>query len=117
MLLPVALLFFAIVSAAVVAYGTNPDLARFGETGVQAIMLCRRMQWPMVTLSVVLCVIVIALVIAGKRRAWWLIDLAPVLALFLHRFGGIERRHTETRNGFGKIGDDDGLPPATEVQP
>jgi hypothetical protein len=97
-LLPVALLFFAIVSAAVVAYGNNPDLARFGETGVQAIMVCRRMQWPMVTLSVVLCVIVIALVIAGKRRAWWLIGLAPVLALFLHRFGGTTNNYLVLEN-------------------
>jgi len=25
-------------------------------------------------------------VVAGKRRAWWLIGLAPILALFVHRF-------------------------------
>ena len=27
-----------------------------------------------------------ALAISGRRRAWWLIGLAPVLALFAHRF-------------------------------
>jgi hypothetical protein len=36
--------------------------------------------------TLLLCVAMIGLVAAGKRRAWWLIGLAPVLALFVHRF-------------------------------
>src|SRR5689334_11792725 len=67
------------------AYGTHPDWAQF-EYGLPVIMLARRLQWPLVALSLILCIALIALVIAGKRRAWWLIGLAPVLALFMHRF-------------------------------
>jgi len=32
------------------------------------------------------CIALIGLVITARRRAWWLIGLAPVLALFAHRF-------------------------------
>jgi len=32
------------------------------------------------------CVSVLGMVISGKKSAWWLIGLAPVLALFYHRF-------------------------------
>jgi hypothetical protein len=67
------------------AYGTHADLAQF-EHGLAVIMLARRLQWPLVAASLILCIALIALVISGKRRAWWLIGLAPVLALFVHRF-------------------------------
>ena len=67
------------------AYGTHSDWAQF-EHGLTLITLTRRLQWPLVALSLVLCIALIALVIAGKRRAWWLIGLAPVMALFVHRF-------------------------------
>ncbi len=67
------------------AYGTHADWAQF-EHGLAMIMLVRRLQWPLVALSLILCIALIALVIAGKRRAWWLIGLAPVLALFALRF-------------------------------
>lgn len=43
--------------------------------------------WPLISISLILCIALIGMVIAGKRRAWWLIGLAPVLALFVHRFG------------------------------
>jgi hypothetical protein len=67
------------------AYGTHADLAQYSH-GLAAIMLARRLQWPLVAVSLVLCIALIALVIAGKRRAWWLIGLAPVLVLFVQRF-------------------------------
>lgn len=67
------------------AYGTHADLAQF-EHGLTLIMLARRLQWPLVALSLILCIALIALVIAGKRRAWWLIGLLPILALFMNRF-------------------------------
>ncbi len=40
----------------------------------------------MIALDVILCVGLIGLVIAGKRRAWWLIGLAPIVVLLGHRF-------------------------------
>ena len=49
-------------------------------------MLTRRLQWPLVTLSLLACLALLAVVISGKRRAWWLLALAPVMALFMHRF-------------------------------
>ncbi len=68
-----------------VGYGTYPAWARYPH-GIEVILWSRRLQWPLVTLSLILCVVMIALVIAGRRRAWWLIGLGPVLALFLHHF-------------------------------
>jgi hypothetical protein len=83
--LPLVLIVFATASAAVVAYGTHPDLAQYTR-GLAVIMVSRRLMWPMIAISLLLCVALLGLVISGKRRAWWLIGLAPVLALFVHRF-------------------------------
>ena len=85
MVLPFALIILAISSAAVVAFGTNPDLGRFHH-GVDFIMHVRRLQGPLVLASVLPCIVLVVLVILNKRRAWWLIGLAPVLALFAYRF-------------------------------
>jgi hypothetical protein len=84
-MLPLVLILLAIGSAGLMSYGTHPDWAQYAH-GLSLIMLTRRLQWPLVALSLILCIALIALVIAGKRRAWWLIGLAPVLALFMHRF-------------------------------
>jgi hypothetical protein len=86
MLVPVVILFVAIASAAGMAYGVDPRLVQF-PGGLHLIMLARRLEWPLITVSLVMCLSVLSLVVSGKRRAWWLIGLAPVLALFLHRFG------------------------------
>lgn len=84
-MLPLVLILLAIGSAGAMAYGTHADLAQY-DFGVSVIMLSRRLQWPLVALALILCITLIALVISGKRRAWWLLGLAPVLALFAHRF-------------------------------
>jgi hypothetical protein len=39
-----------------------------------------------VSLSLIACIGLLGLVVSGRRRAWWLVGLAPVLALFAHRF-------------------------------
>lgn len=85
MFAPVTLVILALLAAAVVAYGAHPNWAQH-EWGLELIYLSRRLQWPMVTLCLGLCGGLIALVIAGRQRAWWLIALAPVLAMFVHRF-------------------------------
>ncbi len=85
MILPVAILFLATLSAAIVAYGAHPALAQYPH-GIEFILLARRLQWPLVALSIVLCVALIGLVVAGRRRSWFLIGLGPVLALFAHHF-------------------------------
>lgn len=85
MVIPLLLIFFATLAAAVVAYGTHPNWGQF-ENGLQFIIWSRRLQWPLVTLSIMLCLLLIALVILGKKRAWWLIGLGPILALFVHHF-------------------------------
>ena len=38
------------------------------------------------SVALIACILLMALTIFGQRRAWWLIGLAPVLALFAHRF-------------------------------
>ena len=83
--LPLLLSFLATLAAAVMSYGTHPALASHSH-GLDVIMLSRRLQWPLISASMILCVILLALVITGKRRAWWLIALMPVLAFFVHRF-------------------------------
>src|SRR6267378_4455323 len=67
------------------AFGTNADLAQY-HRGLQIILLTRRLQWPLVAFSLLCCLILIALVITNKRRAWWLIALGPITALFAYRF-------------------------------
>lgn len=67
------------------AYGTDASWARY-QHGIDFIIATRRVQWPLAVLAVVLCLALVGLVIAGRRRAWWLIGLGPVLALFVHRF-------------------------------
>jgi hypothetical protein len=79
------LLFLAAGAAAVVAFGTRPELAAW-PYGVELILLSRRVQWPMLIGSIVLCLSLVGLIVAGRRRAWWLIGLAPVLALCVYRF-------------------------------
>src|SRR5215212_6113866 len=67
------------------AYGTDPRWIE-RSWGLNLIILSRRLQWPLVAVSLILCLALLGLVISGKRRAWWLIALAPVMALFVHRF-------------------------------
>lgn len=85
MLLPLLLLVFAAVPAIVVAYGVDPAWAQYPH-GIEFIVFSRRFEGPMIALDVILCVALIGLVIAGKRRAWWLIGLAPIVVLIGHRF-------------------------------
>jgi hypothetical protein len=83
--LPLLLLVLAAVPAAVVAYGIDPAWAQYRH-GIELILLSRRLQWPLIALTLLLCVALIGLVISGKRRAWWLVGLAPILTLLGHRF-------------------------------
>jgi hypothetical protein len=72
-------------AAAVVAYGTSPALAEYAH-GIAMITLSRRLEWPMVAISLALCAILLALTISGRRGVWWLLGLGPVLALFIRAF-------------------------------
>lgn len=85
MILPLILIFFSAAAATVVAYGTDSAWGQFHH-GLELILWSRRLQWPLVAVALILCLALLALVTAGKRRAWWLIALLPILALFAHRF-------------------------------
>lgn len=85
------LVTLALASAGAVALGTHPVLAKY-PSGLSWITLSRRMQWPLTSLCLLLSIALIALVIAGKRRAVWLLFLAPILFLFYQRFAGEEFR-------------------------
>jgi hypothetical protein len=85
MLVPLAVLLLAASAAAMVAFGVQPVWAEFHH-GLGLIVWSRRLEWPLVALALILCLAMFAMVISGKRRAWWLIGLAPVLALLAHRF-------------------------------
>ncbi|MEZ0267133.1 MAG: DUF3179 domain-containing (seleno)protein [Phycisphaerae bacterium] len=83
--LTLAIVLLAVACAAGVAYGTDPRwMAR--ARGLDWIMLGRRWQWPMAAGSLIACVVLIGMVIAGKRTVFWLVALAPVLLLFYQRF-------------------------------
>jgi hypothetical protein len=103
--LTVGLITLATVLAAVVAYGTHAGWAQYPH-GLDVILFCRLAQWPALFLSVVATLSVVAMVAAGKRRAWWLIGLAPVLALFLHRFA------TDPTGGMASVEDPAFVPAA-----
>jgi len=94
--LPLLLLFSAAMASALVAYGTHPAWAQYSH-GLGLILFARRFEWPLVALAVLLCLTLVALVVAGKRRAWWLIGLGPVLALFVHRY------ETDPLRGFAIV--------------
>jgi hypothetical protein len=84
-IVPVLLLLFATLAAAGMAYGTDASWARY-QHGIDFIIAARRVHWPLAVLCILLCLGLVGLVIAGRRRAWWLIGLGPILALFVHRF-------------------------------
>lgn len=86
-LLTLLLVTLALASASAVALGTHPLMMQYGN-GLELILIARRLQWPVTAVCLIACVALIVLVISGKRRAWWLIALAPVLFLFYQRFGG-----------------------------
>lgn len=85
MFIPLLLLALAVLTAGVVAYGTNAAWAQFPH-GIAVIIWSRRLEWPLVTLCLLLCLALLALIVSGRKRAWWLIGLGPVLALFVHKF-------------------------------
>lgn len=85
MILPLILLTIATLSAAVAVYGTLPQWSLLHH-GIQIIEITRQLQWPLLTLSVLMCVAMVVSIIIGKRRVWWLIGFAPVLALFAQLF-------------------------------
>lgn len=85
MFLPLLFILLAAAPAFVVAYGTDPRWMQY-QHGFELILFSRRFQWPLVALSLIACVGLLGLIVSGRKRAWWLIGLAPVLALFGHRF-------------------------------
>jgi hypothetical protein len=83
--LPLVLLLLAAIASAIAAYGTHPVWAQYPH-GLNLILFARYFLWPLGTLALLLCLALVALVVSGKRRVWWLIGLGPILALFIHRF-------------------------------
>jgi hypothetical protein len=83
--LPTTLALLSTALAAAVAYGTHPWWAQH-RYGLEVILLSRRLQWPLIVGSLFAAVALVGLIGAGKQRAWWLISLAPIFALFLHAF-------------------------------
>jgi hypothetical protein len=83
--LPLIFILLAIVTAGAFAYGTHPSWAQYTD-GLQIILWSRRAEWLLFALAVVFCVALLGLVISGKRRAVWLLGLAPVLGLFFYKF-------------------------------
>jgi hypothetical protein len=86
-LVPFLVILLAIVTGAAFGYGTDPAWGA-REGGLAIIVLARRFQWLLAGASLAACVALIGMVASGRHRAWWLIGLGPVLALFWHRLSG-----------------------------
>lgn len=80
----VTLVCLAAASAGVLAYGTDPYWGQFHK-GLGLIIFTQRLQWVLATVSLLCCLAVVAMIVVGGRRVFWLIALGPVLALFAHR--------------------------------
>ena len=113
--LPAVLILLAVAAAAVVAFGTHPDWMVFRH-GLGIIMAAHRLQWPLTFLAMLLCVALLALVVSGKRRAVWVLGLAPVIGLLAYHFrSGPMRGFAVADNpplvsagkGAGFLGEDD----------
>lgn len=85
MVLPLLLIFLATLSAAAAVYGTLPQWVLYRH-GMEVIEMARQLQWPLFTLALLLCLVLLTLIIVGRKRAFWLIGLGPLLALFVHQF-------------------------------
>src|SRR5690349_21440240 len=92
MLLPIFLILLATLTAAAAVYGTLPQWI-LSQHGLEIIEWTRRLEWPLLTISLLLCFVLGVLVVIGKKRAWWLIGYAPIIALLLQHFvtGGTSR--------------------------
>lgn len=77
------LLLLATVASAAVAWGCDPRFA----TRVETICAMHRLQWLAIGVVVASCLSLVGLVVFGKRRAWWLVGLVPIIGMFGWRFG------------------------------
>jgi hypothetical protein len=111
--LPILLVVVATGSAAFMAYGTDADWAR-SPNGLDMILRARRLQWPAVGISLLACVGLLATVVGLRRSVWWLLALAPVLALFFHRFAPDHRRFSGVFDAPHFLEAHDPLAPADE---
>jgi hypothetical protein len=80
----VTVVLLAAAAAGMLAYGTDPYWGQF-RRGLGLILFTQRLQWVLVTVSLLCCLTVVAMIVIGGRRVFWLIALGPVLALFAHR--------------------------------
>jgi hypothetical protein len=84
-LVPLVIIGLALLSAAVVTYGCSPVWGQFSH-GLAFIVFSRRFEDVLIAVSLLAAVGLLMLIVSGRRRAWWLIGLVPVLTLFVHRF-------------------------------
>ncbi len=83
---PVLLIVAAVAAGCGLAYGTAAQWAGLSSHGMDVILWSRRLQWPLAAVALALGLWLVALIVSGRRRAWWGVGLVPVLALFTHRF-------------------------------
>lgn len=86
-ILPILLLVIAVGVAGLLTYGCLPQWIEL-QYGLGVILFSARWQWALVAISLLACLILVGLVVAGRSRIWWLFGLAPVLALFIYHFTG-----------------------------
>lgn len=87
-LLPLLIILAGVAASVAVAWGADPSLAE-RSGGLAFVCVMHRLQWLMIGVAVLSGLTLTALVVFGRRRAWWLIGLMPVVGLFGWRFAAV----------------------------
>lgn len=85
MVLPLLLIILATLSAGFAVFGTLPQWMLL-DHGLQIITVARRLEWPLLTLAIVCCAMLLVLVGMRRKRPLWILGLAPVVALLGQQF-------------------------------
>ena len=83
--LPIATFLLGLVASALLAYGVDPYWGGFHH-GLAFILITRRLQLPLIGLTLVSIGLTLGMVAGARWKAAWLIGLMPIGTLLVHRF-------------------------------
>ena len=106
--IPISLILLSCSAAGWMAYGIDPSFTA-GLGGLATVMMTRKLQWILLILSIIPCLILIVRVGMARCRAWWLLGLAIVLAMMFVRFSPSNTRPV-------RVLERDNLPLASDIR-
>jgi Protein of unknown function (DUF3179) len=101
-----ATLLLGLLAATFTAYGVDPYWGGFHH-GLEVILIARRLQMPLIAMTLISGGIITGMVAGGRWKAAWLIGLMPIMTLLLHRFisDPIQNLHVDDEAAFVTAGD------------